>query len=67
MRAQPWAQTLRNREGDQVVGHRQEFELLLLDPLGSIGVAALRAGAVIAGMVDKVVLAAVDAAIDFAS
>jgi hypothetical protein len=64
MGAQPWAECFGHREGDQVIRDRQEFALLLLDPKSRIGFAALRTGAVIAGVVDKMLLAAVWAAIE---
>ena len=62
MGAQPLPQTFRNGEGNQIIGNRQEFELLLLDPVGGVVLAALRTGAMVAGMIDKVVLTTVDTA-----
>src|SRR6185369_9565717 len=64
MGTQPGAQTLGHREGDEVVGHRQQFELLALDPLGGIGLPALRTGPMVAGMIDKMSPLAVDTLID---
>ena len=49
----------RDGEGDQVIGHGQQFASLAVEPLGGIGVAALGTGAVIAGVIGIVLLAAV--------
>ena len=52
------AQLLRDGKGDQVVGDGQQAAALAFEPLGGIGVAALWAGAVIAGVIGIVLLAA---------
>src|SRR5881296_3257280 len=67
MRAQPGTQFFRHGEGDEVIGDGQQLELLTLDPLSRIGMAALGTGTMIAGVIDKVVLAAVGAAINLPS
>src|SRR5881628_2647193 len=67
MRTQPGTQIFRHGEGDEVIGHGQQLQLLTLDPLSGIGMAALGTGTMIAGMIDKVVLTAVGAAINFPS
>ncbi len=64
IRAQPLPQSFGHSEGDEVVGNGQEFAFLVLDPLGCIGLAALGAGAVIAGVIDKMMTVAVGAAIN---
>src|SRR5215469_5067102 len=56
MRAQPPAQAFGHGEGDQIIRHRQKLELLTLNPLAGLGVATLRTGPMIAGMIDKMVL-----------
>ena len=64
MRAQPGAQGFGDGEGDQIIRNGQELARLLLDPPGGIGFAALGAGPVIAGVIDKMILAAVEAAVE---
>ena len=49
----------RHGEGDQVVGHGQQFASLAVEPLGGIGVTALGTGPVIARVIGIVLLAAV--------
>jgi len=63
VRAPPGPQTLGHGEGDEVVRDGQELELLSRDPLGRVGVAALGTAPMIAGVIDKIIPAAVRAAI----
>ena len=42
--AQPGAQRFGHRKGDQVIGNGKEFEFLPVNPLGGLGLAALRTG-----------------------
>src|SRR3989454_12514436 len=58
MGAQPLPQTLGNSEGNQIIGNGQELEFLLFDPLDGVALAALRTGAMVVGLIDKVVPAA---------
>ena len=67
MGPQPGSQSFGHREGDQVIRYGQQFAPLLLDPLGGIGLSALWAGAVIAGVIDKMIAATVGATIDLAT
>src|SRR5271165_1003568 len=60
---QPGPQTLRHGEGYQIIWHRQEPELLVFNPLAGVVVSTLRTGAVVAGMKDKMVPAAVRTAV----
>src|SRR5690242_19307461 len=53
------AQLFRDGEGDQVIRHGQESPPLALQPFGGVGVAALGTGAMIAGVISKVLSAAV--------
>ena len=53
------AQLSRHGEGDQVIGDGQQLAALTFEPLGGIGMAALGTGAVIAGVIGIVLLAAV--------
>ena len=64
MGAQPGSQRFGHRKGDQVVGNGKKFELLPVNPLGRIGLTALRTGAMIAGVIDKMILAAIGTAIN---
>lgn len=48
------AQLFGDGEGDQIIGHRQKPPPLALQPLGGIGMAALGAGAMVAGVIGKV-------------
>lgn len=61
MRTNDRAQFGRNGEGDQVIRDGQEAAALAGEPLGSIAVAALGAGAVIAGVISKVLASALAA------
>ena len=56
---QPGPQTLRHGEGHQIIRHRQELELLVVNPLSGVGVATLRTGPVVARVIDKMSRAAV--------
>jgi len=47
------AQFGRDGEGDEVIRHRQESAALTREPFGGVGVTALRTGAVVAGMIGK--------------
>ena len=67
VRAQPGAQAFGHGEGDEVIGKRQQLEFLTRDPIAGVSMAALRAGPVIAGVIDKMIRAAVGAAINFSS
>ena len=62
--AQPGSQRFGHRKGDQVVGNGKKFELLPVNPLGRLRLTALRTGAMIAGVIDKMILAAIGTAIN---
>src|SRR3989442_2532703 len=61
MRANESAQLLGDGEGDQIIGQGQQATALTLQPRGGVGMAALRTGPMVAGVIDKVELAAVAA------
>ena len=55
------AQLSGDGEGDQIIRQRQESATLSVQPRGGIGVATLRTGPMIAGVISKVELAAIAA------
>ena len=56
--ADDFAQLGWDGESDHIVRHRQQTRALALKPLGGIGVAALRTGAMVAGVIGIMLLAA---------
>ena len=59
MRADEGAQLCGDSEGDQIIRHWEESAPLALEPLGGIGMATLGTGAMIAGVISKVLAAAI--------